>query len=205
MKKDNLLLNIFLFTCSVFAPLVFILNLLFGIFIDTSSLLSFGGVFVILVIALLVSAFILILRDKAPAFLSKRKIFVTACSFYTVISVITNLFVVLVALSLNSDVKGLWNVYSVALIFAFSVIISIFIFYFKPKSYAVCVTVYFFVIGIFYYLLTVTVGGLATGNTLLIIIFAYVFVYAIIATVYSLIRYRKKNKELSEKPYEKQF
>jgi flagellar basal body-associated protein FliL len=51
----------------------------------------------------------------------------------------------------------------------------------------------------------ITIGGLAVGNALILIISAYVMAFSVVATAIAFISSRKKKKERDSKPYQNQF
>ena len=205
MKNKTLVKDIFLLTCYIFAPISLILNIILGITIGKSSLLSIGGIFLILLISFTVSSFLVVIRDKGFNFTKKSKILSLSMCFFTCISFVINAFVQLFALSVELPIKNLWNIYSILLILAFSFCISVCISWLKTQNIILKILIYFFLIGIFYFLLTVTIGSLAIGNTLFIFLGIYILVYALITAAYLLIVRRKRKIELEKKPYQKQF
>jgi flagellar basal body-associated protein FliL len=124
--------------------------------------------------------------------------------FYAILSLILK---ILVSIVNYSSKKALWNVniFSIIVILAFSIAISVCILYLKTKNTATKLMIYFFGIGTFYYILTVTVGGLAVGNALILIISAYVASFSLVATAIAVVSSRKKKKERDSKPYQNQF
>lgn len=201
----KLLLNLFFFTSILFAPITFICNLLIGIIVGESFFLKIGGMFLILIVSFIISAFVVILKDEPPKFIQNIKLLPYSAGFYTVISLILNIFVQIIANTIDSHPNKLWNIFSVIITLAFSVIISALILYFKPKSISVLLTVYFFVIGIFYYLLTITFGGLGNGNRIIITLSIYIAAFALISAICLLIKAKKAKKQRDSKPYQKQF
>ena len=198
MENKNLILKMLFFTCILFAPLTFVLDILIGFIVSNTSLLSLGATFVILIIDFAISAFIIILRENPPKILQGPKLFYYSCGFYTLLTVLLKVIVTIVNLSQTT-------VFSIILIFAFSLSISSCILYLKPKSNILKITIYFLVIGVCYYLLTITIGALDVGNNLILILSSYVAIFAIVTIIITLIKAHKKKKELDSKPYQKQF
>lgn len=203
MENKNLILKMLFFTCILFAPLTFVLDILIGFIVSNTSLLSLGATFVILIIDFAISAFIIILRENPPKILQGPKLFYYSCGFYTLLTVLLKVIVTI----LNLSQKIVWNttVFSIILIFAFSLSISSCILYLKPKSNILKIAIYFLVIGVCYYLLTITIGALDVGNNLILILSSYVAIFAIVTIIITLIKAHKKKKELDSKPYQKQF
>ena len=203
--KSKLFLNIYLLTSIIFAPITFLVNLLIGIIVKESSFLKLGGIFLILLISFVISAFVVIIKDQPPKLISKCKIFSYSAGFYTAISLVINIFVQIIAKSINSEPNRIWNVFSVVLTFVFSITISLLIIYFRPKSIFLLISIYFLVIGVFYYLLTITFGGLSLGNQIIITLSIYVAIYAITVLTIALIKAKKARKKRDSQPYQKQF
>ena len=196
--------NLFFFTSILFAPITFVCNLLIGIIVSESSFLKIGGMFLILMISFIISAFVIVLRNEPPKFI-QIKILSYSAGIYTLISMILNIFVQIIANTIYSHPNKLWNVFSVIITLAFSIIISTLIIYFKPKSISVLLITYFFVIGIFYYLLTITFGGLGNGNRIIITLSIYIASFALISLIYLLIKAKKAKNQRDSMPYQKQF
>ena len=203
--KNSLFIKIYLFTSLIFAPITFLSNLLIGILVDQTSFLTLGGMFIILIFSFIISAFVVILKENPPKIIDKCKVLSYSVGFYTAISVILNVFVQILMVSINSAPNKLWNVFSAVLTLAFSIAISLLMLYFKPKSISLLLTAYFFVVGIFYYLLTITFGGLGTDNKIIIVLSIYVVAFALVSTIILLIKFKKAKKERDSKPYQKQF
>ena len=203
MENKKLISQMLAFTCVLFAPLTAITDILIGVIVSKTSLLSLGATFLLLIVDFAISAFLIILRENPPMILEKSKFFSYSCFFYTILSVLLKVSVTIV----NLSKKLIWNttVYSVILVLIFSFVISACILFFNSKSMALKITVYFLVIGIFYYLLTVTIGALDIGNNLILILSTYIIAFTIITVILLLIKSRKKNKARESMPYQKQF
>ena len=202
---DKFLTRLYFFTSAVFAPITFFGNLLIGIFIGETYFIRLGGIFLIFMICFVISSFIVVLKSPSNKKSSASRLFSYSVGFYTAISLVLNLFVQVIAKTINSHPNGLWNVFSVCLTLTFSIVISALIIYFKPKSTTAFIVTYFFTIGIFYYLLTVTFGGLGNGNKIIITLAIYVIAYALITTSYMLLKSKKQKKARDSRPYQKQF
>ena len=203
MEGKNLVIKMLFLTCILFAPITLLVDILISIIVSKSSLLSLGATFIILLVCFIISAFVITLKESSPKALTKARILYYSCSFYTFLSILLKFVVTIV----NLSKKIVWNttIFSIILIFTFSILISICILYLKINSIVLKITIYFFVIGIFYYLLTVTIGGLNVGNYLILILSTYVLGFALAFAVVLFIKSHKKNKENENTPYQKQF
>lgn len=205
MNSSKLLVNLYFSTSALFAPIAFIANLLVGIFIGESYFIKLGGILLIFAICFIISAFIVVIKDAPLKLISKSRLFAYSVGFYTAISLVINIFVQVIATTIASQPNKLWNVFSVVITLAFSIVISALIIYFKPKSTVAFLITYFFVIGIFYYLLTITFGGLGNGNRIIITLAIYIVTYTLIALAYLLVKAKKHAKQRDSKTYQKQF
>ncbi len=204
MKSKDIALKILLLSCSFFAPITFLFDILIAVAFSYTELLGLGATFIILVLSFIISSFRITLSEKPVKIIEKFKILSYSMGFYAILSLILK---ILVSIVNYSSKKALWNVniFSIIVIFAFSIAISICILYLKPKNTYARLIIYFFGIGVFYYILTVTIGGLAVGNALILIISAYVMAFSVVATAIAVVSSRKKKKERDSKPYQNQF
>ncbi len=200
----NVSIKIMLLCCSLFAPIVLLCDTLIAILFSPTELLGLGATFVLLVLSFIISSFWITLAEKSPKFIENCKLISFSSSFYTFLSVILKIIVSIVNISSK---KALWNIniFSIVVIFVFSIAISASILYLKAQNLASKLLIYFFGIGVFYYILTVTIGGLAIGNALILIISAYVVSFSIVAIISVLVSSHKKKKERDSKPYQSQF
>ena len=200
----NVAIKIMLLCCSMFAPIVVLCDALIAILFSLTELLGLGATFVLFVLSFIISSFWITLAEKLPKFIENGRLFSLSSSFYTFLSVILKIIVSIVNISSK---KTLWsiNIFSIIVIFIFSIAVSVSILYLKTQKLALKLLIYFFGIGVFYYILTVTIGGLAVGNALILIISAYVVAFSIVAIISVLVSSHKKKKERDSKPYQSQF
>lgn len=203
MNAKGLILNMLTFACGLFAPLTLLIDLFIGFFISKTGLLSIGATMVLLIVAFAVSAFIVILKDGLSSPLNKLKMMWYSFSFYTYISVILKIIVSLV--NLSGDAHWSIDVFSILIIAVFSALISALICYLKLKSFSINTLIYFIVIGVFYYLITVTIGGLDVGNNLILILGIYIGAFAICALCTLIVKRHKAIKQRESQKYKKQF
>jgi hypothetical protein len=203
MNAKRLILNMLTFSCAIFAPLTLLLDLFIGLFISKTGLLSLGATLTLLIISFGISAFVVILKDGLLKPLEKIKMMWYSFSFYTCISVILKIIVYFV----NISKKALWSIdlYSIIVIAVFSVLVSALICYVKLESFSIKALIYFVTVGIFYYLITVTIGGLNVGNNLILILGIYIGAFIICTILTILIKRLKETKQRESQKYKSQF
>ena len=203
MNAKRLFLNMLMLSCAIFAPLTLLIDLFIGFFISKTGLLSIGATLALLIISFAISAFVVILKDGLVNPLTKAKMMWYSFAFYTCISVILKILVSLI----NISKKSHWsiNVFSILIIAIFSVAVSALICYLKLQSFSFKAIIYFFLIGIAYYLITVTIGGLNTGNNLILILGVYIAAFVVCTILTLIIKRAKETKERESQKYKKQF
>ena len=203
MNAKKLISNMLMLSCAIFAPLTLLIDLFVGFFISKTGLLSIGATLALLIISFAISAFIVILKDGLIKPLSKVKMMWYSFSFYTCISVILKVLVSLI----NISKKSHWsiNVFSILIIAIFSIAISALICYLKLQSFSIKAIIYFFFVGVAYYLITVTIGGLNTGNNLILILGVYLVTFVTCTILALIIKRTKKIKERESQKYKNQF
>ena len=203
MNAKRLFLNMLMLSCAIFAPLTLLIDLFIGFFISKTGLLSIGATLALLIITFAISAFVVILKDGLVNPLTKAKMMWYSFSFYTCISAILKVIVYLV----NTSKKALWSidVYSIIVIAVFSALISTLICYVKTESFSIKSVIYFVTVGVFYYLITVTIGGLNVGNNLILILGIYIGAFLLCTICILLIQRLKEAKQRENQKYKKQF
>ena len=203
MNAKRLISNMLVFSCAIFAPLTLLADLFIGFFISKTGLLNLGATLSLLIIAFAISSFVVILKDGLVKPLERAKMMWYSFSFYTCISVILKIIVYLI----NVSKKALWSIdiYSIIIIAVFSALISALLCYLKLQSFSIKALIYFFTVGIFYYLITVTIGGLNVGNNLILILGIYIGAF-VLCTIFTLIIKRlKETKQRESQKYKNQF
>ena len=162
----NLISDIISLTCMIFAPLIFLLNLIVAISIDTHTLLKFGSVALIFLLLFLINSIIIIMKTDRIKFLSKKKnLFNVSCIVYTVCSFIINL----IAWAIKSENSGaIWNLYTILTLACFSVAISAIITFFKSNNIIAKASLYFISTVIPFILITVVISDIFTGAKIFI-------------------------------------
>ncbi|MBE6624139.1 MAG: hypothetical protein E7622_00690 [Ruminococcaceae bacterium] len=203
MNAKRLISNMLVFSCAIFAPLTLFTDLFIGFFISKTGLLSLGATLSLLIIAFAISAFVVILKDGLVKPLERAKMMWYSFSFYTCISVILKIIVYLI----NVSKKVLWSIdiYSIIIIAVFSALISALLCYLKLQSFSIKALIYFVTVGIFYYLITVTIGGLDVGNNLILILGIYIGAFVLCTIFTLLIKRLKETKQRESQKYKNQF
>ena len=201
MKISKLIANMFLLACTIFTHIALPFDLIEGF--SNGALLKLGASAVIFLLSFVFSAFFVIFKENIKLFSSKIVFICTISTFFTAISLVLKILVTII----NTSNKFHWelSVFSILTIFAFSVAVSMCIHFLKTKSIALKAFIYFLIIGISYYLITVTIGGLNTGNNLILILGIYLGAYAVVLITILLIINAKKAKDLEKRPYKRQF
>lgn len=202
MKKASFI-DISVLTCIIFAPITLIWNSLCAMIIGVKSLLGFGPIALILVVAFLISSIIVIIKDKKIKLLkNKRKIFILSTVWYSGLSFLING----IAWAMQSEKSGmLWNLYTIITVLCFSVAISTVLVCFRKKSFAFKSVAYLLVTAVPYFLLLTKITNFFPGTKVFIPIGVYVLVYGGIIIFFGIKTYKNKEKELNEKPYENLF
>jgi len=199
---SNLFKKIFGLTCIIYAFISIALNIIVWISNGMKGImLKIGANIIILVICCIISSILSIKnrkKEKNNRFIFAYTLYV--CSIYTVSSFIVNVLQYIV------KIENFWNGYTVLILLIFSLVSSFLILKIKFKNYLLSSIVYFFVLGIFYYILFIVKTGFSKGNTLLIVLGIYIIAFAIIDTLYYFLHYkRKRNNDNNNKAYNSLF
>ena len=195
--------DVFTFSCIIFAPLYFLLNLVCSLIVGPKMLLKFGIVIALEIIILFTITIIAILKNKRFKIVkNKNNIFTFSCIIFSIVATVINL----IAWLIKSEKSGqLWNIYSIITLLCFSIAISVVLLYFKNRSFLFKCITYLFVTAVPYFIITVTISGFFTGTKILIPVGVYVLVYGIIVTIFGIKKIKRTEKTLNEKPYESMF
>jgi hypothetical protein len=133
---------------------------------------------------------------------NKKNLLIYSTTVYTITSITVNT----VAWLLQSVKSGdLWNIYTIITLTIFSIAISAVMLYSKKCGLTSKFVLYFLVTAIPYFVILVGITGFFSGATVLIPIGIYLLIYGVTVTVITVTKSKKTEKELNEKPYEKQF
>jgi hypothetical protein len=166
-------------------------------------LMKLGTIYVLLLLIIfMVSIIVLVKSNRIKRLENKRNLLIYSTTIYTVISITVNT----IAWMLQSAKSGnLWNVYTIITLVIFSVTISAVMLYSKKCGLTSKFVLYFLVTSIPYFVILVGITGFFSGATVLIPIGIYLLIYGVTVTVITVNKSKKTEKELNEKPYEKQF
>jgi hypothetical protein len=189
--------------CLIFAPITLILNILNALVEGPKVLMKLGTIYVLLLLIIfMVSIIVLVKSNRIKRLENKRNLLIYSTTIYTVISITVNT----IAWMLQSAKSGnLWNIYTIITLVIFSVTISAVMLYSKKCGLTSKFVLYFLVTAIPYFVILVGITGFFSGATVLIPIGIYLLIYGVTVTVITVNKSKKTEKELNEKPYEKQF
>ena len=195
--------DILALSCLIFAPISIILNAISAIAVGPKVLLKVGTILILfLLIVFVVSIIILLKSDRIKKLENKKNIFIYSSLFYTGFSVIINI----IAWLMQSEKSGnLWNIYTIITLLIFSIAISFVIRYLRTNSIVLSSIVYLIVTAVPYFVILIGITEFFKGAKVFIPIGIYLFIYGITVTAFAVKKYKKTEKELNEKPYEKQF
>ena len=195
--------DILALSCLIFAPISIILNAISAIAVGPKVLLKVGTILILfLLIVFVVSIIILLKSDRIKKLENKKNVFIYSSLFYTGFSVIINI----IAWLMQSEKSGnLWNIYTIITLLIFSIVISLVIRYLRTNSIVLSSIVYLIVTAVPYFVILVGITEFFKGAKVFIPIGIYLLIYGITVTAFAVKKYKKIEKELNEKPYEKQF
>lgn len=190
---DTALVSSFIFT--IFSILF---NTISWIFID-KKLLKLSYSYLILIVINIIVGIIIYCRKSGIKYNIIKKYLLFSTFIYTITSIFTNTLVCIIKMG------DLWKIYSIFLILIFSFVISAMIIWLRKKGFIFNIISYFIVIGIFYYLLIITIAGFGKGNKSFVLMIVYVLIYIIFSIILTIIRNKKINSKNDLKPYKNQF
>ncbi len=199
-KKLSIFVPLIKYTCLYFLIASLFLNLLtFFMFLSDGlhELLAVWANLIVFLVCFIVSAIVVCIKKKSNKLNSTIDYFSFATFSYTIEFLGINI--------IGSFLGKIWTIYTILLIFAFSFLISLLRYVMKFKNYFLHAIIYFFVLGIFYSLVVLTIAGYGSGNTIIIVVGIYSIVYIICALLYFFIKKHKEENENNKKQYQSQF
>ncbi len=197
-EKTNFFLPFVSLTSIFFTIFSLFLNCFYAIFIPT-DLPSIGFNLVFLGISILISLIICIINLKFKKNLYYRKL-----NLIYIFSFINTTVFLLVNLS-TIFFKDIWNIFTILMIVALSLIVAIITIYLPIKNYLLKSIIYYVVIAIPYFIITVSFGNYGEGNKLIIVFFVYTIVYTIARIITFIMLKSIKTIENNKKEYSKMF
>jgi hypothetical protein len=199
----NFFSDIVALACLIFAPITLILNIINAVVEGPKILMKLGTIYVLLLLIIfIVSIIVLVKTNRIKKLENKKNLLIYSTTVYTITSITVNT----VAWLLQSVKSGdLWNIYTIITLTIFSIAISAVMLYSKKCGLTSRFVLYFLVTAIPYFVILVGITGFFSGATVLIPIGIYLLIYGVTVTVITVNKSKKTEKELNEKPYEKQF
>ncbi|MBQ8545885.1 MAG: hypothetical protein IJ437_02965 [Clostridia bacterium] len=184
--------------CVIFTIISLVFNCFYSILL-WPLLPNIGVNLLTLLISFIPALIILLVRYKLkkPLINTKMKIVYSISVVYSSIFIIFNISTVFF--------KDVWNLYTILIILLLSIIISIIRYYVPISNYLIKTIIYFIVLAIPYFIITLAFAGLGKGNAIIIVFSVYAVAYIISSvTIFLIIRARAKA-ENNNKSYKKQF
>jgi hypothetical protein len=199
----NFFSDIVALACLIFAPITLILNIINAVVEGPKILMKLGTIYVLLLLIIfVVSIIVLVKANRIKKLENKKNLLIYSTTVYTITSITVNT----VAWLLQSVKSGdLWNIYTIITLTIFSIAISAVMLYSKKCGLTSKFVLYFLVTAIPYFVILVGITGFFSGATVLIPIGIYLLIYGVTVTAIAVTKSKKTEKELNEKPYEKQF
>lgn len=199
-KKLSIFVPLMKYTCLYFLISSLFLNLLtFFMFLSDGlhELLLLWANLIVFWVCFIAGAIVVLIKNKSNKLNNTIDLLSFATFLYTIEFLGINI--------IGSFLGKIWTIYTILLILAFSFLISLLKNIMKFKNYFLHALVYFFVLGIFYSLVVLTIAGYGSGNAIIIVVGIYSIAYIICALIYFFIKKRKEENENSKKQYTSQF
>ena len=199
----NFFSDIAALSCIIFAPITLILNIMNALVEGPKVLMKLGTVYLLLlIIGFIVSIIVLVKANRIKKLENKQNLLIYSTTIYTISTVFVNT----VAWLFQSVKSGnLWNIYTIITLALFSLAISAVMLYAKKCSLTAKFLLYLLVTSIPYFVILIGITSFFSGGQILIPIGIYLVVYGTTVTIIAVNSSKKTEKELNEKPYERQF
>lgn len=194
-EKINIsFLNVLAVSCFFYAPFSFLINLICAVTLSGSMLHLWANVLIFIICFF--SALIFVFWKE---FIIKNTAVCLFSYAYTVISVLINSFVMMIMDG------SLWNLYSLLLVFIFSVIVAVLYRYVTVKSYFLSTLMYYAICLTAFLFLTTVIADYGKGNTIILLLGTFTVAYAISAVVLFIIKRSIAKAKNDERHYKRQF
>ena len=185
--------SILTLACAIFAPLSFVISLIYGLAFTPKNVLQLPGFAIIFPIVFLVALAIIFLKEINY---KRTTLSYFACT-YSAVTFVLSTFVMFVSGT------TLWSLYSVLLITGYSVVVAIIKAYLKFKSYLLTTFAYYVASIISFIALTAAIGGYSTGNQIMLSFGIFTACYAVISMMYFMFKRSMQkcdNEDMDYKP-----
>lgn len=199
--KNKAIFSIIFNSCILFTLFSILTNAFFAILYigeDGTKLPNIGINYLIFVISLIVSLLVLLLLIKLKRDLISNKINIVyfICCLYTSVFLVLNVSTVIV--------KNVWNIYTILMILAISVLTGI-VKFFVPINKILKAIIYFCIYAVPYFIISIHFGGFGKGNMLIVLITIYLLAFAVIYAISQIVGAFLNQKTNQTKDYEKLF
>ncbi len=200
--KNKILIPILLDSCIIFTPLSLIVNAMFAILFigdEGTHLPSIAINLLFLIISLIASLFIILIQFKLkkPYISSKIYLLYFICSLYTITFITVNLSTILL--------KNIWNIYTILIIFAVSIISGMIKAIIPIKSFLFKLFLYFILYAIPYFFISIKFGNFGENNMIIVLISVYIGSFAIISLAIYIIKSILSQNTNNNKEYQNLF
>lgn len=199
--KNKVIFSIIFNSCILFTLFSILTNTFFAILYigeDGTNLPNIGINYLILVISVIISLLVLLLLVKLKKDLVIKRINVLyfICCLYTSIFLVLNVSTVIL--------KNVWNIYTILMILAVSILTGI-VKFFIPINKLLKAIIYFCIYAVPYFIISIHFGGFGKGNMLIVLITVYLLAFALIYAITQLINSLLKQQNNHNQKYEKLF
>lgn len=180
----------------IFCTLIF--TILFRLTDGTRMLPAIGVNFLLLLIAYIIALIIafIVYKLKKPYVIERLNFIYLSATLFTYIFLVLNLSTVIL--------KGIWCEETIFSILATSILTAVIKFFLKIP-YFIKVTLNFVLFGIPFFVISVFLGEFGKENKIMILIFVYILIFAIVTAVISVIKAISKKHENDFSEYSKMF
>lgn len=197
-EKNYFFLSTISITSILFTAFSLIFNAFYAIIIPP-DLPSIGFNFVFLGVSLLISLAICIITLKL-----KKNLYFKKLNFIYIFTFINTIAFLSVNLS-TIFFDDIWNIFTVLIIFVLSLIITAICLFIPINNYFIKSIIYYVIIAIPYFIITLGFGKYGEGNKIIIVFFVYTIVYTVARIVSFILLELSNNIKNSKKEYSKKF
>ena len=198
IDKKDVAVSIAVLSCILFTLFSLLFNTFYSIIL-WPLLPNIGVNLFTLLLAFTISAIVFTIsyKLKKPIIVTKLNLITVTTVFYSSIFVIFNI--------LTFFFKDVWNFYTILIIFALSFVLTIIKIYVQISNYLLKSLIYYLVISIPYFVITLVFAGYDKGNQIVVVFAIYTLIFIIININSYLLISAKRKRENQNKQYTKQF
>ena len=199
--KNKAIFSVIFNSCILFTLFSILINSFFAVLYigdDGTNLPKIAINYLTLVISIIISLLILLLTVK----LKKELIFKKINVIYFISCLYTSIFLVL---NISTVIlKNVWNIYTILMILAVSILTGIFKFFVHINKILKAI-IYFCIYAVPYFIISISFAGFGKGNMLIVVITVYLLAFALIYIASHLVDSILKRKNNNNQKYEKLF